>query len=369
MRLTDPRPALPAASPSAPRPVRAVATLLLALLAGFAAVAATVATGPAAAAQDVTWTVRTASNAFGSARTGYTYGVDPGATVQDALVVANHGDETLELAVYAADGYTTPAGQLDLLTPDRGSSAVGAWLATAVDTVTVEPGASVEVPFTLTVPADATPGDYAGGVVTSLAQADAAEGITVDRRLGIRVDLRVGGELRPALAVEDVHVSYDGTANPAGAGGAAVTYTVRNTGNQVLSADQTVAVTGPFGRLRVQAPEVARAPELLPGERWTVTVPVPDVLPSVRLTADVAVSPVVVDASGSTATLAPVRATATTWAVPWLTFGLVVLLAAVAVVVPRVVRARRRAGAAREAERTQRAVEQALRERELSANA
>ncbi|MGN8247317.1 WxL protein peptidoglycan domain-containing protein [Cellulomonas soli] len=352
---------------TAPRTVpptaRSVVAVLLTVLAGVAAVA----TGPAASAEDVTWTVRTASNAFGSDRTGYSYGIDPGTTVEDALVVANHGDQALELAVYAADGYTTDAGRLDLLTRDVDSSAVGAWLQTQVDTVTVEPGGSVEVPFTLAVPADATPGDYAGGVVTSLVQADAAEGITVDRRLGIRVDVRVGGELRPALAVEDVHLTYDGTANPAGAGDATVTYTVHNTGNQALSAEQAVAVTGPFGRLRVEAPTVEAPPQLLPGERWTVTVPVPDVVPAVRLGAEVAVTPVLVDASGSTSRLDAVRAGGGAWAVPWATLAVAVVLVGAALAVPRVVRARRRARAEQEAQRTAQAVEQAL--AELSANA
>jgi len=356
--------------PHAPVAAGLLRAVLATLLAVVAAAGAAVATGPAAsastlaaAADDVTWTVRTASNDLGADRTSFTYGVDPGGSLDDALVVANHGEDPLTFAVYAADGYTTDSGQFDLLTPDVESVGVGAWLQAGTDSVTVEPGVSVEVPLTVTVPENATPGDYAGGVVTSLVQGDAAEGITVDRRLGIRVNLRVGGELRAVLAVEDLQVDYAGTANPGGTGDATVTYTIHNTGNAVLSAQQAVAVAGPFGSLRAEAGEVEAPPQLLPGERWTVSVPVDRVTPALRLDADVTIRPLLTDASGSTTALDPVRATGHTWAVPWTLLLIVALLVAAAVVVPRLVRRSRRKRSALEQLRTQQAVEQALRER------
>lgn len=351
------------------RPVRGARATLIALL--VAAAALLVGGGPAAAADaagpdDVTWTVRTASNGFGSDRTGYTYSIEPGASVDDALVVANHGDEPLDLAVYAADGYTTESGQFDLLTPDLEQAGIGAWLVWGAGpgSVTVEPGASVELPFTVTVPDDATPGDYAGGVLTSLTQADAAEGISVDRRLGIRVDLRVGGELAPSLAVEDVHVDHAGTLNPAAAGDAVVTYTLHNTGNTALSALQAVAVSGPFGVLRADAGEVDAPPPLLPGERWTVSVPVAGVWPTLRLGADVTVTPTLTDASGSTSSLTPVTATASTWAVPRAQVVIVLLVAGAWVLLPRLVRRRRRVREAAEELRVQERVDAELRARE-----
>lgn len=353
-------PAFPARPLAAAARLRAVLTALLVVLVTGGWV---VATGAGALAEDVTWTVRTASNSFGSDRTGFTYSIDPGTSVDDALVVANHGDEPLQFAVYAADGYTTDSGQFDLLTKDADSKGIGLWLTTASDSVTVAPGATVELPFTVAVPQDATPGDYSGGVLTSLVQQDDSAGITVDRRLGVRVDLRVGGELQPALAVEDTHLTYSGTANPVGSGDATVSYTIHNTGNVAMSAQQQVSVAGPFGWLRATASDVGPSPELLPGERWTVSVPVQGVAPTVRLSADVAVTPVVVDASGSTSALSPVRAEAHGWGVPWALLVVVVLLAAAAVLVPKLVRRRRRQRAAREEERVQQAVEAALGER------
>ncbi|WP_200804410.1 hypothetical protein [Actinacidiphila paucisporea] len=125
----------------------------------------------------------------------------------------------------------------------------------------------------------------------------------MDRRLGIRVKLRVSGELRPALRVENPHLDYSGTSNPFGKGSATVTYTIHNTGNAMLSARQKVSVAGPFGRLRTDAGKVAASPELLPGERWKVTVPVSGVAPAGRLTATVTLTPLLTDASGTTTPL------------------------------------------------------------------
>ncbi|MFJ5643864.1 WxL protein peptidoglycan domain-containing protein [Streptomyces sp. NPDC093223] len=350
-----------------PRRTTTVAALLRTAL--LALLATLVVTGPltvpaAAAGGDVTWTVRTAPNGYGSDRSSFAYGVNPGGRIDDAMVVANRGKQPLTLAVYAADGYTTDTGRLDLLTRDKKSVGVGAWVHADRANVQVAPGRTVRVPFSVTVPANATPGDYVGGLLTSLKQADDAAGINVDRRLGIRLKLRVSGALRPRLAVEDLAVDYHGTANPFATGGATVTYTVHNTGNAVLSARQNVSLNGPFGRLKARTGAVAAPPELLPGERWKVTVPVHEVTPAFRLTATVTLTPLLTDASGSVSPLAPVRATAGGWAVPWTLLIAVLVLAAAGttwLLLARRARARR---AERENARVQQAVQEALRAQE-----
>lgn len=346
--------------PSVTRWKTLLRTTALSLLAAVAA--AGVGGGPALAADgNVAWTVRTASNSYGEARSSYSYNVNPGGTVEDAMVVANRGPAPLTLAVYAADGFTTDAGQLDLLTKDKKSVAIGAWVKPNAGSVVIQPGKTAQVPFTIAVPANATPGDHVGGILTALTQTDQAEGINVDRRLGIRITLRVGGELKPALAIEDLHVRYDGSTNPIDKGDATVSYTIHNTGNAALSGKQSVSVSGPFGVLRARAGDIAAPPQLLPGESWDVTVPVHGVAPAVRLAATATVTPLLTDASGSTTPLTPIEATAHGWALPWtLVLALLVLIAAVvgAYLYRRRARTRRQA---REDARVRDAVEQALR--------
>jgi hypothetical protein len=298
---------------------------------------------------DVAWTVRTASNAYGSDRSSYSHAVNPGGQVKDGMVVANRGKTPLNLAVYAGDGFTTGDGQLDLRTKDQQSVGIGAWLHAGTATVAVQPGQTAEIPFTLDVPANATPGDYAGGIVTALTQPDTAQGINVERRLGIAVKLRVGGALHPALAIEHLGVEFTG-------GDASVTYTIHNTGNAILSAEQSVTVAGPFGLLPGAVGAVQAPPQLLPGETWKVTVPVHDVTRAGWLTATASLTPRLTDASGSTTSLAAVSADAHTSAVPWLWLLAIVALVG-AVFLWRYLRRRNRS---REDARVRAAVEEAL---------
>ncbi|SDS50843.1 WxL protein peptidoglycan domain-containing protein [Actinoplanes derwentensis] len=328
-------------------------TVVVALLAALAIPPVQAADG------DVTWTVRTASNSLGATRSSFGYDVSPGTTTSDAMVVANKGTEAVNLKVYTADGYTTDAGQLDLLTGDKKSKAIGAWVRPTSTAVTVAPGRTVEVPFTITVPADATPGDHVGGIVTSLTAPDKTANVNVERRLGIKIKLRVAGDLAPALAIENLDADYHD-------GSATVSYTIHNTGNAVQTASQAVTVSGPFGWFRADATGIVTPPELLPGESWQVKVPISNVTPALLLTATATVTPLLTDASGSTTALNPVTATATTWAFPWMITLLVAVLIALVILVVVLNRKRRARRKEREDERVREAVEQALREKDTA---
>ena len=339
----------------------ALVTLLVALCAalGFVAVGA----GPASAADgDVAWAIRTDANDFGAARQNFSHTLNPGGTIKDGIVVLNHSKKTLSLDIYAADGFTTDTGQLDLDKEGEKATGAGAWIHLDRSTVTIKAGKSVTVPFTISPPDNATPGDHMGGIVTSLTRPDAAQGINVDRRLAMRVRLRVGGELKPQLSVENLHVDYAGSANPFGKGDATMTYTVHNTGNAILTARQAASVSGPFGALRVSADKVADLPELLPGDTLKVSVPVDGVAPTLRSAGTVTLTPLLTDASGTVSPLEAVKTTTHGWAMPWTLLLVLLVVCALAVLA---VRARRQA-AAREDARVQEAIEQALRERETA---
>ncbi len=317
---------------------------------------------------DVTWTVRTESNSFGAERTSFAYTLDPGSSVTDGLVIANHGDTDVTVKIYAADGHTSQDGQLSLLVGGTPSDAIGVWIAPGSSELTVAAGATATVPFTVAIPDNATPGDYAGGLITSLTVPDATTGVNVDRRLGIRVDLRVGGDLTPSLAVENMSVGWNGGLNPFAGGDVTVTYTLHNTGNAMLSSADSVGLAGVFGWFPVQAQGSPESSRLLPGESRTQTVVIPDVPALVLLFANAAVTPLVVDASGSTMPLDEVTGSAVGWAVPWMLLMILLLLAAAIVLLLRERQRRRAVQREREQARLAEAVEHAL-ERERAAAA
>ncbi|MEO3872758.1 DUF916 domain-containing protein [Nonomuraea sp. B12E4] len=320
---------------------RATAVMLLATL-GLLGMRA----GPAAADGDGSWAVSTAANDYGSDRQNYSYTLDPGGRIEDGLVVANHGTTPLHLAVYAADAFTTEGGRLDLVARGAGSTRVGAWVHPARPDVTVQPGESAEVPFTVELPDGAAPGEYLGGIVTSPSE---ASGTGAGVRRGIRIRLRVGGALKPGLSVRDLRVSYSGTVNPFGKGEATVTYTIRNTGNAILNARQTVSLTGPFGHFEVRAGQMNDSPRLLPGEDWKVAVPVRGVAPALRLTGTVTLVPLLTDSSNSVSPLAAVETTTHAWTAPWALLACLVVLCALVAAVPVLRRRRARTESAQDA--------------------
>jgi hypothetical protein len=168
------------------------------------------------------------------------------------------------------------------------------------------------VPITITVPEDASPGDHTGAVIAAsdaISTGDDGEIVTLDRRTGTRLLVRVNGPLTPSLAITNLSTDYDSSMNPLG-GSATVTYDIENQGNVRLSGTTVVSVAGPFGLGEVVLPP-QQFPELLPGERTSFSVELADVPAFGVANATVAVTP-----EGDGVDVPPVSKTARSIAVP-----------------------------------------------------
>ncbi|GAA0461436.1 hypothetical protein Ade02nite_15960 [Paractinoplanes deccanensis] len=328
---------------------------LRALLAVLVAVSGLVpgAAAAAPAAETLTWSVRPTPTKSRPDRPHFAYDALPGQQIKDSLRVRNYGAERLSLSVYASDALTTSSGALDLLPAGAKSTDVGRWAVLGKSRIDVPPGEFVDVPFTMTVPAKAESGDHTGGIVTSYLSPGtdgAGRAVTVDRRLGTRMYVRVGGDLQPRLEVSRLDASWSGTLNPFRPGGLHVGYTVTNTGNVRLGADQVVAVSFPGGETTL-----ARMPELLPGDSLTFGADVRGVWPFFRTRAEVRLTPVPTrrgDVFGPRT--APATASAAVWTMPWPQLA-VLLAAALAVAWLVWRRRRRRAAVSRQVEEAVRA--------------
>ncbi|MFD5425052.1 hypothetical protein [Streptomyces sp. NPDC127084] len=160
----------------------------------------------------------------------------PGTVLEDALSVTNPGDRplTVRLAV-RQDG---PA----------------AWIALASDRLTVPPRTRADIPFALTVPAAAAPGDHSAAVVAAAA----------GRRSAVPVRLRISGPSLAALTVEDVRLD-----------GELIHYALVNRGNTVLSPRLAVRARG-LTRQLMARPARPLPVTLPPGGRVELTEPWPD---------------------------------------------------------------------------------------------
>jgi hypothetical protein len=270
-------------------------------------------------------------------RSAFNYGMTPGASLSDHVALVNIGTQPLKVDLYPEDAISTDKGEFSLAAADAKLTSAGAWIKIdAPAQVTLPPrnakGPSVTIfPFTLKIPANASPGDHAGGLVVSLRSTAESGGAKVkqnlDQRVGTRVYIRVSGPVRPALTIEGLHGSFgvNGTpVNPAGSGTVNMTYTVHNTGNVILGANQAASVSSWFGA-SAQAKGLGAIPPLLPGASLVVHATVKGVYPGIRLTAKVKLSPTVptgaVDPGVTTAS-----ASVSLWAIPWPLVVIVLLI-------------------------------------------
>ncbi|MGZ4700443.1 MAG: hypothetical protein ACXV98_04450 [Ilumatobacteraceae bacterium] len=283
------------------------------------------------------WTLAPAATGDGGNRPNLSFLADPGAKLSDAITVYNFGNVSETFQVYATDAFNTTDGQFATLPGDKKPDDVGTWVTLPQAALTLLPGQQPTKPITINVPKDATPGDHVGAILASSpteGTTDRGQAITLDRRTGTRLYVRVNGPLSPNLAVTDLTTSYHGSVDPFG-GSATVSFRVENRGNVRLTGTPTVSVGGMFGigERKLKLPEIA---ELLPGQNATFTAELENV-PAVLFD----VGKVRVEPHGAT-DLKPVSVKKTIFAPP-ITILVVVLVALIVVLLVRF-RRRRLAG-------------------------
>ncbi|THV29548.1 WxL protein peptidoglycan domain-containing protein [Glycomyces paridis] len=288
-------------------------------LAGLLLVASPVAAQEDAAEAPATWGVNPSSQDGPDGRAAFDYALDPGETVIDFVGVSNFSTEPITLRLYASDAYTGESGAFDLLPSGTEPVDVGSWIGFNEQTLTVAPETRLDVPFALTVPADATPGDHVGGIVAAVTEAatDASGAeVLVERRVGARVHLRVAGELDPLLSPEVGQATYHYGWNPVEPGSITFDYEVENTGNVRLQGTLVARVAGPWDLLAREV-VIAELPQILPGDRFTGTAEIEGVWPLVRLDAALIVRPEAVDEADLESRLPSRNTEAGLWAPPW----------------------------------------------------
>lgn len=248
----------------------AVATSLAALAAGLLPTVS-----PAHAADNGIWAVTPVKKGSSAStqRQFFFFEMNESQTIRDAITIENPSSEDLTLSLYPADAFNVPDGAgFSLKREDDDQNDVGSWVTLSKKTVSVPAnGGTTNVPFTMTVPRGASPGDHAGGIVTLEPEPqDSPNGgnsqIKLQRALGVRIYVRVAGPLTPSLTVTEVRLAVQPARLPfiGREGGATVSYTVRNSGNVRISADRLTTLTGLFGRT-LQTSGTGPIPEILPG--------------------------------------------------------------------------------------------------------
>lgn len=321
---------------------------------------------PSPSAASTTWSLQPSTADAPDGRVSLRHVVEGGAQIEDFVTLTNFSDRAATFAVYAGDGTIAADGNFDVNPADEPPVAAGTWVvigdvegSTAHDgggiEIEVPAESSVVVPVRVEVPSNATPGDHPAGIVAQLIRAEGGE-VELASRVGVRVHLRVAGDIVAALTVESVTATYTPSWNPFAKGTMTVEFTVANAGNVRLGAQSVASAAGPWELVPGQASVTQR--EILPGQVATATVEVP-VAPLVYSWGAIRSTPAVVGDDEVATALAEATASYKMWTMPWSQLALIALLVGVFFLV----RALQRRSAAQTQAKIDAAVAAATRER------
>lgn len=186
-----------------------------------------------------------------------------GQTYESKVKLLNNENRTLVLTPSTANfGAKDETGEPDFKF-DAPSADLSAWIQIDKAQLTLEPGETKEVPFTIAVPADAEPGGhYAGIFFASGGSASGGGQIGVQSKLGTLVILTVDGAIREQAAISSVKL--DGSSNlsrpPVN-----LNVRIKNSGNVHVKPKGKVTILNMFGG-EVETITLPQDKNVLPGQ-------------------------------------------------------------------------------------------------------
>jgi hypothetical protein len=173
----------------------------------------------------------------------FKFNADSGSSVSQVLHVSNRTSKARTIRVAAVDGAAAVYGGVSYSDSDKLPSQVGNWITLSKTSVDLAPGASVDLPFIVKVPADASTGNHYGGIAVWEPASEtssksggsgtngASMNVTMITRMVIPVAVTTPGLAEPNLVVTGVkaaarsdgmyllvNIKNDGTALTSGKG-------------------------------------------------------------------------------------------------------------------------------------------------------
>lgn len=279
---------------------------------------------PASAANNGLYSVFPATPSGSNPRVWFNYLVNPGTVIKDSVTVTNQTPQSIAFKLYPVDAINAQGGGFAFNPPQAPLRTVGAWVQLSDLEFTLPPHSLANVPFTMRVPQGETPGDYAGGIVLSpvypAVERRGAFTFNVYNNVGTRIYLRVAGPLHPSLSITKLSIGTSGFAGLLGGPvSSTVTYTVTNTGNEILNPTAKLSVSPLVGSATEVPPKIYSS--LLPHNSVTATYKFPSKEAFLRFSANLTL---ITGAAKDTNT----AGSATAWVVPWLLILIILILIA-----------------------------------------
>jgi hypothetical protein len=173
----------------------------------------------------------------------FVYEAKPSSVTNDAIKIINNTTEQRTIKVYAVDSQNSSDGAFACAQAADQKTAVGSWLVLAQNEVTLAPKQNQEIPFTVTVPANASTGEYNGCIAVEDVNGptqSAGNGIVLSFRSAIRVALTVPGKIDADLTYTDLLINEKTDK-------LIVSPILKNTGNVSVDASVRTSLKSLFG--------------------------------------------------------------------------------------------------------------------------
>lgn len=145
-----------------------------------------------------------------TSRSYFVYASNPGAIIDDSVRVTNVGTAQGTLNIYAVDATTSMTSGTAFLDHGQPRRDVGAWTALSLQSVTLSPGESQNIPFRLSIPHQVGPGQHAGGIVgeqvveRSSASAQRQVNVHIEARISLGILVNLPGPTLEKLTVSGI---------------------------------------------------------------------------------------------------------------------------------------------------------------------
>ncbi|GAC1603737.1 MAG: hypothetical protein NVS3B21_32530 [Acidimicrobiales bacterium] len=164
----------------------------------------------------------------------FAYATSPGAVIRDSVTVFNLTSAPVPIDLFAVDMVTTPDGQHAPGPRTPAPTDAGSWIRLGSNHVDLAPHQVLNVPFRVTIPRHATPGDHLGAVVASYLGPTPSSGLRIEDRVALTTNIRVLGHLSPRITVGSLSLDqHDDFA-----------FTVHNVGNALVTLSGSVRIDG-----------------------------------------------------------------------------------------------------------------------------
>jgi hypothetical protein len=177
----------------------------------------------------------------------FVFNLQQSATIQSQVRVTNTGTARGSVALYPVDATTGQTSGVVYLSRGEPRTDVGAWVTVGTQQLTLDPGQSQTVAFTLTVPPSVRPGQHVGGLVgenLAIQEGSPSNGgvqINIQHLSIVAVQVNLPGQ--QAQRLEATRIQAGGEH-----GYQTLLLSLRNAGTQMLKPSGTLQVTDTTGR-------------------------------------------------------------------------------------------------------------------------